>query len=76
MQLLLKRQWEVLDASSGKAQLAFVGPGIFEVERIPNPCGYEAYWLVLKGTKIGATEGFWRDWQGSVWNEFEILVKE
>ena len=43
-------------------------PGEYEVERIPNPYGHEnAPWIVLKGTKIGSTEGSIRQW----WNETE-----
>lgn len=30
-------------------------PGVYTFEEIPNPYGYDAPWLVLVGTKIGAS---------------------
>jgi len=30
--------------------------GVYEVERVPSPLGHDCFWIVLKGTKIGATE--------------------
>jgi len=38
--------------------------GRFKMERVPNPLGFKAPWLVIKGTKIGAAEVFFR--QGGI----------
>jgi hypothetical protein len=65
MYLILKRDWEVIDASKvlDDDRRAVIKAGRYEVERIPNPLGHKGtFWLVLKGTLIGATEGWWRDW--------------
>lgn len=57
------------------------GPGTFELERVANPRGHEAPWLVLKGTLVGMTEGAWKNWPvadgvepGS--DEFHIVITE
>ncbi len=64
MQMILKRYWHALDASdvSDPERLvnATIPAGTHDIERIPNPYGHDAPWLVLKGTKIGASEGSWR----------------
>ena len=64
MLLILKREWEAIDASQGDKRSAYttIPPGEHEVERIPNPRGYAGNWLVLKGTLIGASEASWRQW--------------
>lgn len=33
-------------------------------------------WLVLKGTKLGAAEGFWRQWIGREYDDFEVVIEE
>lgn len=89
---ILKRDWEMIEASvDGKPVKAIIPAGRHELERIPNPCGYpDAPWLVLKGTKIGATEMSWRQWKnGEIdnpghpnhgkpvdWDDFEIAIEE
>jgi hypothetical protein len=63
------------------------------VERIPNPY-YDngTFWLVLKGTMVGASEGSWRQWihTGELvsnpdspnfgkpidWGNSEVVIKE
>ena len=88
---ILKKTWELIDgASNGRAKVQ-AGPGEVELERIPNPYGHQADWLVLKGTRIGMAEGAWRQWQnGNIvdnpdhpdhgkptdWGEWEIIIKE
>ncbi|MDO8594857.1 MAG: hypothetical protein Q7R93_05110 [bacterium] len=88
MHLIVKRQWEVLDGSEPRTapnRLTKIPPGRYEIERIPNPYGHEAPWLVLKGTKIGGTEGSWRQWENkpgkedtkpSDWGEFEVVIED
>ena len=49
--------------------------GRHEMERIPSPHGLDCNWLVLKGTKIGGAEGFWRQWQNYD-DDFEIVIEE
>ena len=60
MWLVLKRSWEVRDYSQKPAGPATIPAGRHEIERIPNPSGAQGYALVLKGTLVGAAEGFWR----------------
>ncbi|MBI4779068.1 hypothetical protein HY797_01280 [Candidatus Falkowbacteria bacterium] len=81
----LKKDWKFID---GETMGTVVVPsGRHEIERIPSPSGYPCDWLVLKGTKIGSVEAFWRDWvkgddnsnPGSSnpgWDEFEIIIEE
>lgn len=86
----LWRTWRLSDGSVPGAKDANgtrhsvkveVGPGIFELERVANPRGFDAPWLVLKGTLVGMTEGAWRQWPvaddvepGS--DEFHIVITE
>ena len=63
MFLILNRDWKAIDAGKIFNTGATVPKGRHEVELVPNPFGYtDAPWLVLCGTKIGATEGYWRQW--------------
>ncbi len=62
MFLVLKQDWDVLDATKEKgSRKTTILAGRHEIERIANPCGHDAVWLVLKGTLIGATEGSLRE---------------
>ena len=64
MKMILKRNWHALDASKPRKEDHVIIPmGEHEIERIPNPRGYPGFWLVLKSTLIGASEGFWRQWE-------------
>lgn len=87
MRLLLKRDWEAINGETGN--LTIIPAGEHLVERIPNPCGFDAPWLVLTGTKIGATENSWRQWKNGMlstnqdhpnfgrpikWGEYEIVI--
>jgi len=92
MQLVLKTEWDALDATDPKNVVHKKIPaGTHEVERIPNPChNNNTFWLVLVGTKVGASEGSWRQWihDGSVvenpdspnfgkpidWKEHEVVI--
>ncbi len=63
MQMILKRDWDAIDATDPKNNTYTTIPaGTHDVERIPCPTGHDCNWLVLKGTKIGASEGSWRQW--------------
>ncbi len=90
MFLVLKRDWEALDGSE-KDKKATIPAGRHEVERIPNPHGHDGFWLALKGTQIGASEGSWRQWKNGElannpdhpnfekpidWGEFEVVIEE
>ena len=72
----------------GKPKLT-VPAGTYEVERIDNPCRHKGKWLVIKGTLVGAPEGYLRDWENGMiasnpehpnygkpidWKEFEIII--
>jgi hypothetical protein len=93
MFLILKRDWEAIDASAPREKSeALIPAGRHEVERIQNPYGHlDAPWLVLKGTKIGATESSWRQWKNGElvdnpgnpnhgkpidWKEYEVIIEE
>jgi hypothetical protein len=79
----LKRTWDLIDGETHKR--VPVKPGRYELDRIFNPFGHIAPWLVLKGTKIGQAEGAWRDWRNGMinndgkpidWGEFEIVIED
>jgi hypothetical protein len=81
----LKKDWEFIDGETGGKVV--IPPGRHEIERIPSPSGYQYDWLVLKGTKTGAAEEFWRSWTNWIksdspgssnpfWDEFEIIIEE
>ena len=76
MFLILKREWEALDASGEKRSSSPVSPGRHEVEIIKSPYGGPDNWLVLKGTKIGGPEKYWRGWKGKDWGKFEVIIEE
>lgn len=59
MFIVLKKDWLVPDTSQQEKK-ATIPAGRHEIERIPNPLGYERPWLVLKGTCIGQAEAMWR----------------
>lgn len=66
MRMILRQSWDVRDATDPKNVVAAIIPaGTYEIEKVPNPCGHKGYWFVFKGTKIGGSEGFWRQWEPS-----------
>lgn len=87
--MILKRKWAAVDGTT--ASETFIPAGTHEIERIPNPLGYKGYWLVLKGTKIGGSEGSWRQWENGQlvdnpghpnhgkpidWGDFEVQITD
>jgi hypothetical protein len=72
-----KRSWRLLDGASDNKHVAYVviDPGEHELERIHCPLGHDCNWLVLKGTLIGASEGWWRDWSEPKYDEFQIVIE-
>jgi len=66
--MTLLRDWEAIDATKPREKGAryvytVIPKGVHEIERIPNPSiNNGTNWLVLKGTKIGASEGSWLQW--------------
>ena len=87
--MTLKCDREAIDATGQKKNphlKTIIPKGRHEVERIPNPFGHpNSTWLVLKGTRIGASEGSWRQWQNGVlndrcepvdWGELEVIIEE
>lgn len=62
MFMTLKQDWDVLDATTTPHKQAKIPAGRHEIERIPNPSYPGKFWLVLKGTRIGASEGSLREW--------------
>ena len=82
MFMTLKRPCVVLNGEFTREEFGLqvdvsILPGRHEIERIPNPRNLDGYpsWLVLKGTKIGAAEGHWRD-QELETEEFHVLIEE
>lgn len=64
MFLTLKMEWDVREGSTNPSTGTKIGPGRFKIERIPHPNGKKnVNWLVLEGTKTGAAEGFWRQFE-------------
>ena len=64
MFLILRKNWEVLDAERGQRKTAIIPAGRHEIVRIPNPYGtLNMDWLVLTRTKIGMAELFWKNWE-------------
>jgi hypothetical protein len=61
MQLIVKREWRACNASN--LTDSTISIGTHDVERIKNPFSYPGYWIVLKGTLIGASEKSWRQWE-------------
>ncbi len=75
MSLNLEIPWQCIDASTGVPRTHTLLPGKYEVERIPNPFGYTTQpWIVLKGTKIGGSESFWRYMAKRSWGAFRISL--
>lgn len=73
MKLILKTPQMAIDASKGATtERVIIHEGEHEVERIEHPFGLKNDpWLVLKGTKTGAPEGYWRRVQ-----QVEIIDEE
>lgn len=79
MFITLFRPFPGHDGSKGKDDPAFkvdIPAGRYEVERVPCPLGHNCNWLVLLGTKTGATEGSFRQWVGIRWGQFRVEIEE
>ena len=84
MKAILKQEWDVLDFSKRRGEKdrhVKIGPGTFELERIPNPFYPDRYCLVLKGTTIGMSEPAFRQWRDDdnttgVQGDDEIWIEE
>lgn len=79
MYMTLKRKWEAFDGSkerSDPTRKTSIPAGRHEIERIPCPYpDTKANWLVLKGTKIGGSEGWWRQWEGET-DDMQVIIEE
>ena len=75
MFIVTKCEWEICDSVTlGKDVL--LASGRYEVVRIPNPYGHKDPWLLVKGTTMGAAEGWWRDWSDPGYGEYQINVED
>lgn len=75
MKMITKRTFTVLDgANNGKEVPLPIGE--HEIERVPNPFGHDAPWLVVKGTLIGQVEEAWRQYEGEENGDWEVTIKE
>jgi len=73
MHLTLHMSWLAVDASTPTGETVRISSGTHEVERIKNPIVPDGEpWIVLKGTKIGASETFWRQWTQDEWGDFQV----
>lgn len=59
MNLILSTEWTFFNANGERVP---VPAGAHQVERVKSPLGDERDWLVLRGTRIGASEDSLRDW--------------
>lgn len=81
MFMTLKREWECLqlvslDEDQWETIPAKIPAGRHEVERIVNPVHVNVYWLVLKGTRIGGCEGFWRQWSHPKHGDLQVIIEK
>lgn len=77
MKAILPRDWNMIDHSKPENEEDVKVPaGEYELERIPNPYGFDGNWLVLRGTTTGMSEGSWRDSGGSRIPRNNILILE
>lgn len=78
MFLTLKRSWTVSEVDELGHQVPHTIPiGRHAIERIESPLGEKGVkWLVLKDTKIGAKEEFWRQWESFKWGDYQVVIEE
>lgn len=77
MFMTLHRDWEALDASDpNNLQKTIIPEGRHEVELIPYPGvkKFQCNWIVLKNSKIGASEKSWRQWECYL-DEFKVIIE-
>lgn len=73
--MVTKRDFVVQNAAAGGKWTILAGT--HEVERIPNPCSVNGIpWIVMRGTKIGMPEDYWRRWKGTRWAHFQVELRE
>lgn len=51
----------------------YVPAGIYDIELIDCPVGYDCKWLVIKGTLVGMAERAMREW-GPEYGDWEIRI--
>lgn len=68
----LKRDWELKNGDSGKEVLP---AGTHEMEVIPNPFGYQAHWLALVNTKVGATIRYWTSFDDPTFGDEQVIIE-
>ena len=80
MKLILKKNWDVVNADSrdGGRRHVVIPAGTHEVEVIPNPCGSRNgdHWIVLKGTKIGMCERCWRNFADPHFGDSQVVIED
>lgn len=77
VRMTVRREWELVAADEhgdGKSAPSKLPPGTHDMERIRNPLGYQGFWLVLKGTRLGAAEGSWRQWSDGKYDDDEFGI--
>lgn len=75
--LTLHIPWKMVDAGSTMLDSVTIPSGRYAAERINNPLHASGTpWLVIKGTKIGANECFFRRMDEKNFDSFRISVEE
>lgn len=81
MKLIVYREWiisQYFPESKSLNDAYPLAPGIYEVDRMPNPFGLSTSpWIgfIKDGGIIGATENFWRQFEDSI-NKFQVQIVE
>lgn len=75
MFIVLRTSWEFMSGET--RQKVNVPEGRYEVDRIPHPRKTsDCFWLVLRGTKIGVSEGYLRDFCSPDYGELEVVIED
>ena len=78
MFMILNRAWTVSEVDEEGVERNYTIPmGRHAIERIKSPLGeLGVWWLVLRGTKKGAKEEFWRGWESFDWGDHQVVIEE
>lgn len=78
MFMTLKRAWTVFEVDEEGIKRNYTIPiGRHAIERIKSPLGESGvWWLVLKGTKKGNKEEWWRQWGSFDEGDHQVVIEE
>ena len=72
IRMTTRREWGLVGPDGERGKLP---PGTHEMKRV-RIHRFDCHWLVLPGTLLGASEGFWRDWAAEGYGEFRIMFDD